>query len=114
MNKILVSLVVGCSLLFPAVLLVIQAGMSEVCIVDICSPVPNSTDVCTVIPINDFQLPMNVSWWNIFCDQKLDHCMQFCSALTFSYYTVPFSRLYFGDLYWQNYETSHKMWESVI
>jgi hypothetical protein len=66
-------ILVGCSLLSLVMLLVFQAGMSDVCIVDAGSPVSNSTDVCTVIPINGFQLPFDVNRWIIFCSQNLHH-----------------------------------------
>jgi hypothetical protein len=57
-------------------------------------------------------LLMNVNQWNIFCSQKLRHCMLHI-PVTLSPYTASFLWLWFRDLYWQSYETSHKrMWKS--
>jgi hypothetical protein len=88
-NRIAMS-IIGCCSWFLAMLLLVQAGMSEVCIM--CSPVLN-TDVCTTIPVNNFHLSMNVSQWNIFCSKKIQSQHAVFSTLTLSPYTAPFSWL---------------------
>jgi hypothetical protein len=57
---------VGCCSWSPIMLLNIQDGMSEICNVDQCRPMSNSTDVYTTILVNNFHSPMNVNWWNAF------------------------------------------------
>jgi hypothetical protein len=51
------SLVSYCSW-SPTMLFVIQAGMSKVCITNMCSPILNSIDVYTIFHINSFHFPV--------------------------------------------------------
>jgi hypothetical protein len=63
-NAISVSLV-GCCSRSTATLLVIQAGISEVCISDTCSP-----NLHNRRPINNYHSPINANRWNVFCSQN--------------------------------------------
>jgi hypothetical protein len=90
-NTVLLNFISCCSK-SSAMLLVIQAGTSEVCTVDMYSPL-NSTDIYTVILIKNFHLPMNVSQWNIFSSHNsVTACCLFHTVVISLYCTT------FGDL----------------
>jgi hypothetical protein len=64
---ILIAVKVVVLLGVPQVTLACLLHVSNVCTADTWSPMWDSADVCTIVPINKSKPRMNVSQWNVLC-----------------------------------------------